>query len=208
MKINKIIIFAFMLILLSSFASATIDWNNDVNMFLPLANVTNSTTGLLDLTSNNNDGTAYNGVTFTNSSQNSFDFDGTGDYISTPTTLTNKFSISQWVKFNTVGATINSFYTTIETTDRDGFNFLKFNNNKLLMNIYKSNSAVDYIYSTKDDFAINTWYNIVLTYDTGVAKIYINGVSDANKTVVDFITNDFSLMIAKYRQNDITVEFI
>src|SRR6056297_3384022 len=110
-KTIMILVFFSFLVLTISGASAVIDWNNDVDLMLyPLNDesgvITNGGTypaydSLEDLSGNGNNGTAYGGVTISNN--NSFDFDGTNDYITIGSSSNyandNKFIFSEWIYF-------------------------------------------------------------------------------------------------------------
>jgi len=64
MKINKLILILSLMLLISlSLVSAVIDFETDVDTFIPLANYSEST-GLQDLSPFNVDGVANGGVTF------------------------------------------------------------------------------------------------------------------------------------------------
>jgi len=176
MKINKLFIISLlMLIALTSLASATINWTSEIEMFMPLMNVTDSTTGLIDLTLKHN-GTALNGVTFTNSSEDSFYFDGSNDYVRIPYSsafnLNGDHTISYWYKHE------------IPPDTALPFGFLDNNDDGYALALI--GSKMKFVYNEKDTYG-NTVLNADQTYFINIVidnsiteevRIYIDGVEE------------------------------
>lgn len=185
MKLNKLfIITIFALILLTSSVSATINWNTDVAMFLPLANVNNSATGLLDLSPNGLNGTAGGDAQFRNASQYAFDFDGVNDYVTFPDTNTINKSFCIWVNLDS--------YSTAE-----GSMLFDFRAEKILLMAIEPTGDADAHEGrlagndgtarethTGDTVSLGTWTFIcgVLDYENRM-EIFYNGVSKQNSTI-------------------------
>jgi len=158
------------LLVLTSLATATIDWDIESSMFMPWMNVSNSENGLLDLSGNNNDGVITGDVAFTNSSQDSFIFDGFTDYVVSPHDITSSgTTINLWFNTAVVGD-YDRFVTASDTTNRIYFGF---NDGKIW---YRIGSLGD----TEGDTSINTdeWYMVTLVWDNDDVQLYLNGIVD------------------------------
>jgi len=120
MKINKLILILSLMLLISlSLVSAVIDFETDVDTFIPLANYSEST-GLQDLSPFNVDGVANGGVTF-NTAKTMFDFDGVGDYVQVDYSALDNFgsgdfAISQWIKSEVSSGDALDFFNKRTTT--------------------------------------------------------------------------------------------
>ena len=91
----KLILLMFIFVLMCSSVNATIDWNTDVEAFIPLFDTTNSST---------HDVSYVNGVKGGYNLTNNYsyvEFDGTNDYIqSTSQTIgTGAYTISFWYPY-------------------------------------------------------------------------------------------------------------
>jgi hypothetical protein len=130
-------------------------------------------------------------------STNSFEFDGSTDYISVPTiTLATDFSVSMWVKATTSGSVRDQvfggasgfflFGTVVLNGGADA--------NKMC---YNNGSA--YVALTPAIIRDGNWHNIVITYNSSATNLiaYTDGVETYNATynagtnnVIDRISED------------------
>ena len=114
-------------------------------------------------------------------------FDGTGDYLSVPTSSGSfsfaageDFTVEAWVYLTT---TPTSFFAVVETRGNVGFNPWTFG-------IYNSGGLkLDAVYSGArltgaSIVGINQWVHIAMTRSSSVLRFFINGVVDANTATV------------------------
>ena len=133
-----------------------------------------------DLTANGNNGTIVGPQYNTNGW---FDFDGTSDEISIPSTTdfnattTNPVSMGGW--FYMTASQLNSFwskgfstyeYFCFARTDQGSGNYINFNT-------YLSGGGQAALRWTNSAVTNNTWYHVIVTLDTlnQSAKLYVNG---------------------------------
>lgn len=99
---------------------------------------------------------------------------------STMTSFTN-CSVAFWLKINGWGSSYDTYFqagTGSTPWNNYIFGFLRNNTNSTIcFTISNGSSASNTNYLTSA-LSINTWYHIVLTYETGKCKIYLNGVLD------------------------------
>ena len=139
-----------------------------------------------DKSGNGNNGTLTNGPTF---ATGSIVFDGVNDYVncgnSTSLQITGSITLSTWINFPTLFS--SQYYPPFIIKGVNASYMLYGNSvtNQVRMRI-GSNSAANVLDSTST-FSINTWYNIVGTYDGSAMKIYVNGVCDSQKSLVGTI---------------------
>jgi hypothetical protein len=111
-------------------------------------------------------------------------FDGTGDYLSTPSSAnfsfgTGDFTIEYWV-YATSGANNGMFQVS---TNAGGLNATA--SNSVACNIFTTNSitvyANNFTYSTSSNkLPFNTWMHLAIVRASGVTKLYINGVLETS----------------------------
>lgn len=177
---RNMIISLLVILLLSSFATATL---NDAEVYYSFDESDVSGTILIDATDTSN-GTCVGMTGDCNTDIgkviNSTDFVPQADYINTNwggSQLTNTFTISAWVKADTLTDNPNGIFTTIsKETNRDGVTLGHHNIGGWRMLLFSGNSAV----INEDEGSITastgTWYNTVLTYNGTTAKLYVNNV--------------------------------
>jgi len=177
---NKIIlslIFVMMMMITLISATAT-DFTTNNEMFLPLANINISYTGLIDLSANNNDGSGFNGITFTNSSQDSFSFDGVGDYVKvsddSSIDLSSSKTISFWL-YQKEDSSSNYQRRIIGKPDRN--NGISYHPNNNEIRIIDGTNQKTYSINR------NEWIHILYTENSGTGYLYINGVLDSSFTM-------------------------
>lgn len=99
---------------------------------------------------------------------------------STMTSFTN-CSVAFWLKINGWGSSYDTYFqagTGSTPWNNYIFGFLRNNTNSTIcFTISNGSSASNTNYLTSA-LSINTWYHIVLTYETGKCKTYLNGVLD------------------------------
>ena len=132
-----------------------------------------------DLSSKGNNGSLINSINYLTTNGGIFEFDGTDDYISfgNDSSLNPIYvTMSIFVKFNSFstrphfgkgGGSTGAYYIVVETGSELRF-FYTIGNNGGWAFIQGSN------------LSINTWYNIVITYDGLQPKIYLNGQLNAS----------------------------
>lgn len=133
-----------------------------------------------------NNATLQNGANVTSSGvyNSSFGFNGSLDYISTPTLdIYNKsFSISGWIN-PTSTATDIGIVRQLSAGEANKYLHIKFLSNKLAFNFFFDDL------SSVASIPTNTWTYFVANYnaDTNTQSIYLNGIFDGSRVA----TNDF-----------------
>jgi hypothetical protein len=138
-----------------------------------------------DLTGTNN-GTLVNGPTYDSTNGGSLLFDGVNDYVGVPIVNfgTSSFSTSLWLKPNRY---VSSFETFIGQgsypVNGGGIFYGAFRNDSGTRRIHFSLSSDPSAVNSKilyldNSYTINTWINVVFTYNSSTREIvlYINGV--------------------------------
>jgi hypothetical protein len=114
----------------------------------------------------------------------SLNFDGNGDYIeasgSNLPTGNSSFTASCWFKRNGTQANYAGILSWGTASQRENvyINFAP-NGTSLKFGFYSDDLASSGYYATSN----NVWYNVVLTYNGSVAKMYINGSLQASHTL-------------------------
>jgi len=146
-----------------------------------------SGTAWTDLSGNNHNATLTNGPTYNSDNGGSIVFDGTNDYVSETSALSDSFlqgnwTISFWVNFDTIST---GNYTTDKTLLHHGSNS---NSNGLHLSQRNSSFHIG-LYGNDLDGTANTvstdiWYNVTFTLNntTRLKQIYINGSLDNSHT--------------------------
>ena len=139
-------------------------------------------------------GTKY--ITFGYAPERSFirsiAFDGVNDYLDAGNVLDleNTFTVSTWIKRNSVNQTILSKRDNAFTTGYD----LSINN--------AGKAEMSWMNGTKQTITSNVtipsgiWHNIAVTYDGTTAKLYVDGVLDASNPLITVPANSQSFLIA------------
>jgi hypothetical protein len=163
--------------------------SNFVPPAAPLQAITNTSwlingtsAGIYDATMMNNMSTVGDAKLSTAISKfggSSMSFDGTGDYLSSPTLPqysfgTGNFTIEYWA-YPTSG-TNNGIFQQSDTAG----GFKQSAANSLAMNIYTDNSVTIYANATtyttgNNTLPFNTWTHLAIVRSSGVTKLYING---------------------------------
>jgi hypothetical protein len=132
-----------------------------------------------DLSGNGNNCTLFNSPSFLNDNRGCLDFDGSNDYVSvSPTSInsniTNSITLNCWVKVNST-----SYQVIGGGQDNTGTRYtMSFNCNESLSNTYgfdlEATSGQVRLASSSNSLVLNTWVNLIGTYDGSTAKFYLN----------------------------------
>jgi len=140
-----------------------------------------------DISGNENNATLVNGVGYSSNDGGSLTFDGTNDYVSETSALSDSFlqgnySISFWIKFDVISTSASSNTDRAllhhgSSSSNAGLHLVN-RNTKFHFGLYGNDLA------TTSNISTNTWYNVVFTLNnTSYNKqIYINGLLDASHT--------------------------
>ena len=143
---------------------------------------------------NTYNGTAQGGLTYgVGKVGTAFQFNGTNAYVSLPNNSLNPsgdFTISVWVKFNSVAATyinlIENYYAP--SSIRYGYS-LYLQSGKIRFATY--DGSVANIAQSTTTFVANQWYQIVLSKKLNTApKLYINGLNETFTQISGNISNN------------------
>ena len=133
-----------------------------------------------NIISSSNNGTLTNGVSYSDSNGGSFVFDGINDYVDcgNPTSLssiggTNNITVSGWVYYTSYGGGGQS-YSVITVKGNPWTWLLENPSNTFRFRITAGGSDVSV--ADTSTHLLNTWYNVVGTYDGSNMRIYVNGV--------------------------------
>ena len=161
-----------------------------------------------DLSGNGNNGTLTNGPTYSSNNLGSIVFDGVNDYVSvSPTSInsniTNSITLNCWVKVNST-----SYQVIGGGQDSAGVRYTASFNSNASLNTYgfdlESTSGQVRLESSSNSLILNSWVNLVGTYDGSTAKFYLNNslVDTDNGTsgnIVDFDNIIFGMDISSLR---------
>ena len=135
-------------------------------------------------TVSNKVGTLLNGVDF-NTTLLQFELDGINDNISISNTLnfekTSPFTISSWVKVNSIGA---SDYDIIITNQQNGGNYrgyyLQIGASGIIRLILRSTTSDRFFFDTATAVSAGAWSNVCVIYDgnnnSSSGKTFVNGI--------------------------------
>jgi len=139
-----------------------------------------------DKSGNGNNGTLTNGPTF---ASGSIVFDGVDDYVTcgNPASLqiTGSITLSTWINTPALFSSQNYPPFIIKGVN---ISYMLYGNsvtNQVRIRIGSNISAN--VLDSIATFSINTWYNIIGTYDGSAMKIYVNGVFDSQKSLIGTI---------------------
>ncbi|UCF12668.1 MAG: DUF2341 domain-containing protein, partial [Thermoplasmatales archaeon] len=164
-------------------------WNSNYVMVQHL----NEPSGtLFDSTSNDNDGT-NSGATFTSSSKidGAYDFDGTNNHIDVGTfdVANSGLTMSLWFNADTFqetdvtsGLRLISKATGPETSQHYWMLAVADWGNKIRYRLKTETQVTSNLIVDTGGLNINTWYNVVGTYDGSYMRVYIDGVELGSKT--------------------------
>jgi hypothetical protein len=130
-----------------------------------------------DLTANSFTGSLINDPTFSSSSGGSIMFDGTNDSVNlgNPNSLniTGSLTLSSWIRmtsWNNYPGVISKGYDTT-----GGYSVHIRDNYSIWFEIYSSTDVRQQYNPTNLTISLNSWFNVVCTYDQTQMQVYING---------------------------------
>ncbi len=188
-KLTIIPIIAILVLLLTvSFASATISWGTDDNIYFALADY-NESTGLVNLGSlgSSKNATAYYDASL-NVGGDAFEFDGTDDYIGFSDTdyVGSAGSICFWLNSDT------SYSTTTSLRPFEN-NFISVDiQNGLRTRIYDS------VFSTYTVTGLNidTWYHYCMVWGTNLFQVYVDGSFEGEDNTFSPVSHSYTNFIS------------
>lgn len=157
---------------------------------------------VLDIFAERN-GTSVGSISFSAADKkygtNSVSFNGSSYItINNKTTLAlSKFTISGWIKTTSAGSYTNIFQYWNQTGGTyNGFDFRKNHTNKLQLVVGNGSSYVTITGAT----SINTgnWVHVAATYESGVVRLYVNGVQDGLNIAAGTVNYNTSLCNAAF----------
>ena len=138
-----------------------------------------------DLSSNSNNGTLTNGPTYSSADGGSIVFDGTDDYVSETSGLSDSFlqgdwTISFWVNFDAITNSSTSGRILLQhgtNSTRRGLH-LEQRNSRVMIGLYSDDLG------GSQTLSASTWYNITFTLNntTRLQQIFIDGSLDNSRT--------------------------
>lgn len=139
-----------------------------------------------DLSGNGNNGTLTNGPTYSGTNGGSLVFDGVDDYVNAGNlgSFYSQGTISYWMNSSAVQNYRNPFSTKYLGFN-EGIRFEQTNSGQFYAVI--GNSSNQYTindYTLDAVITVNTWYNVVLVWNTSTNNIvgYLNGIQKFNST--------------------------
>jgi hypothetical protein len=133
-----------------------------------------------DLSGNGNNGTLVNGVGYNSSNLGSLSFDGVNDYVDCGNTAslsaiggTTNITVSGWAYYTAYGGG-GQPYSVITVKGNPWTWLLENPSNTFRFRI--TAGAADVNVADTSTHLLNTWYNVVGTYDGSNMRIYVNGV--------------------------------
>lgn len=161
-----------------------------------------------DISGNSNNGTLTNGPTFNSGNLGSIVLDGTDDYVNcgnnssiniTGTGLT----LSAWVYRTALNSNANNYRRIIEKAA--SYPALQYSfittpqgssagEGRLLFDLYINNSLPTSM-TGSTQLQLNTWYNIVATYDGSFRRIYLNNAIDGQLATTGSISSTVSSLV-------------
>ena len=141
---------------------------------------------------------------------NSFDFDGTDDFVNVPSATSlisgsSGFSMSCWVYPTNASSAWPNFDGFIGFRNESNADFYLVQLNSTTVEARFRNSTGTAFSLSQNGLTLNAWQHYVLTYDGSNLKIYQNGVLGASITASGTITNstvDFLIGKIKYSSNN------
>jgi len=182
----------------------------DTNLELGLDAVDYSGSGnWLDSSGNGNNGT-ITGATWEKELGNSFDFDGSDDYVNTGSSTTKALpmSVEMWINPGSSLSPRGVIYSNFDGGTTNGFFIRLETSGKFQIDCYNKPAGTYYrtlINQTGSALPINQWSHCVFTFDTGYVKAYLNGDLDAqvatNSQGIGF-TSSFDTLLARRAGGD------
>ena len=134
-----------------------------------------------DISGNGNNGTLTNGPTYSSANSGSIVFDGTNDWVNLGTATSLGFSsvrtISCWVNTLTTGTYILGLWDLVVGVNQRTFGLYVDASTSTFASIWSPDGVNDpaVLYDTTN-VQLNTWYNLVCIFRSGVRELWKNGV--------------------------------
>jgi hypothetical protein len=153
-----------------------------------------------DLSGNSLNGTLTNGPTFSGiGATSSISFDGTNDYIdcgySSLINNVTQMTIECWYKSASINVEGMLFSTYTNSPSNLGYHFEIFQS-KIMLQVWPSGSYTQ----SSTTLSNNTWYQLIVTYNSGTITYYVNGVS-AGSASYTFNPSTANLFLGKWPTN-------
>lgn len=136
-----------------------------------ISGIRSNTQAILDLTNTN----VITANALTYSSDNTFSFNGSNNYISIPYTATinaaTTFTVDMWFKSSSI-ATEQMLFSTSSSTGPTGWH-IEIYSSKVILQVYPGGMWT----SSTQTLSSNTIYNLTVTYSSGSIAYYLNGVA-------------------------------
>ena len=148
-----------------------------------------SGTTWFDKSGNGNNGTLINGAIYSSTNGGSIVFDGVNDLLEGNDNGlldfgTNSFSISTWMKFNTLQSGYKSIFSRGNPANgtRRWFYLAKYEtNNKFLFAVDDDIIKREVVSNTSA--VVNVWYNVVGVRESNISnRIYVNGIFESSQS--------------------------
>lgn len=138
-------------------------------------------TTINDLTSYAYNGTLTNGAAYSNGY---LTFDGVDDYVTMGTamdfaTYTSGFTIDLWV-YPTSAAAFSAIFSSAYGTSGTQWQVYVWYNTASKFGTTQRYGGNQNDFNTSNTFAINNWYNVVVTSNSSFSYIYVNGVNQVS----------------------------
>lgn len=170
---------------------------NDLVLFLDAANSKSypgTGTNWTDVSGNGYNGTLTNGPTYSANNGGSIVFDGSNDYASLPSnffihSVSNPFSISLWFRSSqTTGGTLFTQQNTTNPDSASGYVpviYLR-SDGKIRFEPFWTGATSNFTLSNSA-LNDNIWHNLVATFSSGTAKLYIDRTFQSQITSISQI---------------------
>lgn len=145
--------------------------------------------GLVDISKNGNHADLFGSPSSNSNNYGAISFDGTSDYArgtggvnSYPEAISDKFSLEVWVNIPSSATWTNGFYgNIISKGSYPGFVGLArtSTDNQVVAYLRGNTSGVQ---STTGTITRDEWHHLVMTYDGGTSRLYINGASQGSSS--------------------------
>jgi len=127
-------------------------------------------------------------------------FNGTSSTIDTgytPPTGSGNFSVSCWLKLNELAGIARGIWSTTTNSgnDRKGLGLSVSATNVINIRVFDSAGVDNFNGPTLD---LNTWYNVVITYDGGLTRMYVNGNLQTGSVNQSITSHHTSLHLGNY----------
>jgi hypothetical protein len=143
-----------------------------------------------DLSGNGNNGTLTNGPTFNSANGGSIVFDGVDDYVNVPTFSipTSSFSCESFFKWSNIGTNRGSIFSLNYNYPTSGYLIRQRDDSSGKFVVWSDYGSESGIYSTTA-LIVNTWNHVIVTQESTICSIYINGIFDSSQSLPNPVLN-------------------